>query len=97
MLLLSKKSLTDLVHKTITYLARTEHERWYNERRMQGCLLSKQQSHIFNQNSKLKHWDALNSKQKHANEKYVIQSLIARCKQNKTYINKRKKVIKCYY
>ncbi len=59
------------------YLAKTEHERWYNERRMQGLIYSKEQSHLYNKNANLLHYDDLSRKQQENNIRYVLSTIIA--------------------
>ncbi len=67
----------DSIRELFEYLASTEHERWYNERRLQGCIYSEEQSRIYHKNSNLLHWNALSKKQKEGNINYVVGALIA--------------------
>ena len=59
------------------YLAKTEHERWYNERRLQRIIYSKEQSHLYNKNANLLHCDDLSKKQQENNIRYVLNTIIA--------------------
>ena len=74
------ESSTQPIRELFEYLAVTEHERWYNERYIQGCIYSEEQSHIYHKNRNLLHWENLSIKQKEDNIRYVIGALIAQYK-----------------
>lgn len=76
----SAKIFNKSLEELLIYLAMTEHERWYNERTLQGFIYSKEKSQLYNKNANLLHWDKLSNKQKDISVKYVISTLIAQYK-----------------
>ncbi|MBN2852528.1 MAG: hypothetical protein JXQ23_07320 [Clostridia bacterium] len=71
-----KDEFYDEIRSYFEFLAITEHERWFNERLMQGCIYGEEQSYIYHKNSQLLHWNHLTKEQQESNTKYVINAII---------------------
>lgn len=74
------------IKEHFNYLSSTEHERWYNERHLQGYILSTEKSVLYNKNPNLKHWNDLDEEQRYENLKYFIKTLIAQRKKVESHI-----------
>ena len=77
------------------YYADTEHERWYNERYLQGYRHAQTQEPLYLKSKNLVHWDMLDSKQREENVIYALHSLLA-YKRKKEHTDKEASAIKEY-
>ncbi|MFO7637305.1 MAG: hypothetical protein R6W96_08345 [Clostridia bacterium] len=67
----------------LEYLARTEHERWYNERTLRGTIYSADHNHVHHKNAKLLHWGLLDKARQEDNLRYVVRSLLEQVKKGR--------------
>lgn len=76
--------LQEKLREYVSYLAITEHERWYNERYLQGCVYSEEHNRIYHKNAQLLHWEELNGEQKENNVRYVLSAIIAQIRKGRS-------------
>lgn len=76
----NEESFKQMFKEFFVFLVITEHERWFNERSLQGYIYSNHHSNLYDKNASLLHWEQLSDQQQQNNIRYVTSTLIAQYK-----------------
>ncbi len=61
--------------EAIKYLSVTEHNRWFNERSLQGYMYHPEKNHLINKNPSLREWKLLTEELRKTHNDYIIPTL----------------------